>query len=133
MGHNKSRVPINTKRRENEGSTYCSITDWVLLNAIALLNEGSLQNDSALFVPLVVLCSELVHPTKFGITVLAIHIPDHMPARQHHPVLHLTELEVNHLVEEECSPCSSSEPGVNKLIPVGEDGLTGGTGEEASS
>ena len=36
--------------------------------------------------------------------------PDHVPARQHHPVLHLAELEVDHLVEEECSPCSSSEP-----------------------
>ena len=77
--------------------------------------------------PLVVLCSKLVHPTKFGITVLAIHIPDdhefdlkkisqllplpdHVPASEHDPVLHLTELEVDHLVEQECSPCGSSEP-----------------------
>merc|ERR1719447_2453383 len=110
-----------------------SITDRVLLNAITLLYKSSLQNDSALFVPLIVLRSKLIHPSKFGITVFAIHIPDHMPAGQHHPVLHLAELEVDHLVEEECSPCSSSEPGGNKLIPVGEDGLTGGTGEEASS
>ena len=63
MGHNRSRVPINTKivfrngRRENEGSTYYSITDGVLLNAITLLNEGSLQNDSALFVPKWIHCN----------------------------------------------------------------------------
>ena len=40
------------KSDERNGSTYSySITDRMLLNPITLLYKGSLQNDSALFVP----------------------------------------------------------------------------------
>ena len=42
--------------------------------------------------------------------------PNHMPSSEHHPILHFTVLEVDHLVEQEGAPGGSSEPWVNIMM-----------------
>lgn len=74
-----------------------SITDRVLVYPVALLHQGPLQDHASFFIPLVVVSGELVHPAKLGVTVLAEHVPDHVAAREHHPVHHLAHFQVHHL------------------------------------
>ena len=41
-----------------------------------------------------------------------VHItsPNHVPAGEHHPILHFAVLEVDHLVEQEGTPSGSGKP-----------------------
>ena len=90
----------------------------MFIQTIALLDQSSLQYHLPLLVSLVILRGELVHPAQLGVAVLAEHVPHHVPPCQHHPVHHLAHLDVDHLVEEKCSACCSSEPGADQLISV---------------
>lgn len=129
----------------------------VLFEALALSNQRSLQDDPALFVPLAVFGSKLVNPAQLAVAVLAADIPHHVPSSEHHPVLHLTVLEVHHLrqrhrwsnmhrsrgvqgrgtrsylVEEEGSARGTGKPCWDQLRSVGQDGVAVGAGEETCS
>ena len=104
--------------------------------SITLLHQGPLQYHPSLLVPevhldhyhllhvhhhlpLVVLCSKLVHPAQLGITVLAEHVSDHVAPCEHDPVHDLTVVQVDHLVEQEGPARGPCEPGGDELPPVG--------------
>ena len=122
----------------------CLLCTWRILYKTYICIEGrscSYENRSK---PLVVLCGKLVHPAKFGVAVFAVHIPvakqnirshplftnkilghiplfhitspNHVPAGEHHSILHFAVLEVDHLVEQEGAPGGSSEPWVNIMM-----------------
>ena len=42
--------------------------------------------------------------------------PNHVPSSEHHPILHFTVLEVDHLVEQEGTPGGSGEPWVDIMM-----------------
>lgn len=81
----------------------------MLFKALTLPNQRSLQDDATLLVPLTVLSSKFVDPTQLAVAVLAADIPHHVSAGEHHSVLHLAVLEVDHLIEKESSACGSCE------------------------
>lgn len=102
----------------------------VLLDAVALRDQGPLEDDAALLVALTLLCGKLVDPAQLGVAVLAGHIAYHVPARQHHSVLHLTVVEVDHFVEQERPPRGAREPGADELIAIGQHGVAAGAGKQ---
>lgn len=69
----------------------------MLLEAFALPDQGSLQDDTALLVALAVFSGKLIDPAQFAVAVLAAHVPDHVAAGEHDPVLNFTVLQVYHL------------------------------------
>lgn len=69
----------------------------MLLEALALPDQGSLQDDAALLVALAVLGGKLIDPAQFAVAVLAAHVPDHVAAREHDPILNFTVLQIDHL------------------------------------
>lgn len=105
----------------------------MLFEAFALPHQGPLEDHSALLVALAVLGRKLIDPAQLTVAVLAADVSHHVSAGEHHPVLHLAVLEVHHLVEEEGSPCGSSEARGDELRAVGQDGITVGAGEETSA
>lgn len=109
------------------------IWGYVLLKALTLSDQCSFQNDTPLLVALAVLRGELVDPAQFAVTVLAADVPHHVSAGEHHSVLHLTVLEVHHLIEEKSSACGSCEPCGDQLWSIRQDGVTVGTREQARS
>lgn len=103
-----------SQRRELEGKESKMadsgvIGGYVLLKALGLPDQRSLQNHASLFVSLTVLSGELVDPAQFAVTVLTADISHHVSAGEHDSVLHLAVLQVHHLVEEESSACGSCE------------------------
>ena len=90
----------------------------MFINPIAFLDESSLQYNSSLLVSLIVLSGELVHPAQLGVTVLTVDVPDHVPPSEHDPVHHLTQMQIDDLIEEEGSPCGSSKPRADQFIPL---------------
>lgn len=102
----------------------------VLFNAIALCHECSLKDDTALLVPLAILSSKLVDPAKFGVAVLAGHVAHHVAAGQHHTILHLTEIEVDHFVEEEGPSRGAREPRADELAAISQMGVAASAREE---
>lgn len=69
----------------------------MLFKALTLPNQRPLQDDATLLVPLTVLSGELVDPPQLAVAVLAADVPHHVPAGEHHSVLHLAVLQVHHL------------------------------------
>lgn len=102
----------------------------MLLDAVTLGDERPLKDNAPFLVPLALLGGKLVHPAQLGVAVLARHVAHHVAPRQHHPVLHLTEVEVDDLVEEECSPRSSCEPRAYQLAAIRQDGVAACAREE---
>lgn len=95
----------------------------MLLDAIALGDKCPLKDDSSLLVPLALLSGKLVHPAELGVAVLAGHVAYHVPARQHHSVLHLAVIEVDHFVEEECPSRGSSKSCTDELTAICQNGV----------
>lgn len=104
----------------------------MLLEALALPHQRPLQDDAALLVALAVLGGELVDPAQLAVAVLAADVSHHVAAREHDAVLHLAVLEVDNLVEEKGSARGPGEARRDELGAVGQDGVTVGTGEQAS-
>ena len=73
----------------------------MFFEALALPDECSLQDDTALLVALAVLSGKLIDPAQLAVTVLTADISHHVSARQHHAVLHLAVLQVHHLTDNE--------------------------------
>lgn len=69
----------------------------MLLEAFALPDQGSFQDDAALLVALAVLSGKLIDPAQFAVAVLAAHVPDHVAPSEHDPVLNFTVLQIYHL------------------------------------
>lgn len=105
----------------------------MLFKALTLSDQCPLQDDTSFLVPLTVLSGKLVDPTQLAVAVLAADVPHHVPAGEHHSVLHLAILQVHHLIEEERSACGSCESCGDELRAISQDGVTVGTGEEACS
>lgn len=82
----------------------------VLLKAFTLSNQRALQDDAAFLVALAVFSSKLVDPSQFAIAVFAAHIPNHVAAGEHDPILNFTVLQVNYLVKKKCSTSGACEP-----------------------
>lgn len=104
-----------------------------MLEAFALPHQRPLQDHTALLVALTFLRGELVHPAQFAVAVLAANVPHHVSSCQHDSVLHLAVLQIHNLVEEKSSAGGSSEACGDELSSVGQNGVTVGTREEASS
>lgn len=104
-----------------------------MLKAFALPHQRPFQDDTALLVSLALLRGKLVHPAEFAVAVLAADVSHHMSSCQHDSVLHFAVLKIHNLVEQESSTGGSSEACWNKFCPVSQNGVTVGTGEEASS
>lgn len=64
----------------------------MLFKALTLSDQCPLQDDTALLVPLAVLSSKLIDPAELTVAVLAADVSHHVPASEHHSVLHLTVL-----------------------------------------
>jgi hypothetical protein len=62
----------------------------VLIDAVRLGDESTLEDDASLLVPLVLLGGKLVYPANFGIAIFAKDVTHHVPPGQHHTVLHVT-------------------------------------------
>lgn len=105
----------------------------MLLKALALPDQRSLQNHTSLFVPLAVLGGKLIDPAQFAVTVLTADVSDHVPAGEHDSVLHLAVLQVHHLVEQKSSACGSCESGGDQLRSISQDCVTVGTRKEPCS
>lgn len=103
-----------------------------VLEAFTLPHQRPLQDDPTLLIALAFLGGKLVHPAQLAIAVLAADIPHHVSSCQHDSVLHLTVLQIHNLVEEEGSAGGSSEACGDELSSVGQNGVTVGTGKEAS-
>ena len=73
----------------SRGSSFESILWVVFVDAVLLVDEGPLQDDLALLVPLVVLGGVLVHPTQLHVAVLARDVPHNVAPRQHLAHLHV--------------------------------------------
>lgn len=78
------------------------LVPFLFLKSFPLCDQSSLQDDPPFLIPLVVLCGELVHPSKFGLAALTENVSDHVPPSYHHPVLDVTILQVNHLQQDNC-------------------------------
>lgn len=124
--HTYSQLESFGLRRRSVGSVA-----HVLLDAVALRHEGSLEDDSAFLVALALFRGKLVDPTELSVAVLAGHVSHHVPPRQHDSVLHLAVVEVDHFVEEEGPARGTREPGADELIAVGQDGVAAGAGEQS--
>jgi len=103
----------------------------VLFQAIALVDEGPLQDDFALLVSLVLVGGVLVDPAQLSLAGLARHITHNVTASQHHTVLSLTVIEVDNFVEQEGPASGPSEPGGDELAPVGQERLAVDAAEQA--
>ncbi|CAN8008529.1 unnamed protein product, partial [Ixodes pacificus] len=104
----------------------------VLLDAVALCDQGPLKDDAALLVALTLLRCKLVDPAQLGVAVLAGYVAHHVPARQHHPpnVSLPPVVEVDDFVEEERPPRGAREPGADELVAVCQHGVAAGAGEQ---
>lgn len=105
----------------------------MLLEALALPDQGSLQDNAALPVALAVLGGKLIDPAQFAVAVLAAHVPDHVAAGEHDPILNFTVLQIDHLVKKKgpsCGPCKASG---DELGAVGQDRVAVCAGEQASA
>lgn len=103
-----------------------------MLKALALPHQRSLQDDTALFVALALLCGKLVHPAQFAIAILAADIAHHVSPSKHDPVLHLAVLQIHHLVEEEGSASGPCEACGDEFSSICQNSVTICTGEQAS-
>lgn len=113
--------------QERLGAASGVVRGYVLFEALTLSHKGPLQDDAALLITLAILCGELIDPAQFAVAVLAADVTYHVSARQHHPILDLTVLQVDHLVKQERSPCGPSEACGYELRAVGQDSVTVGT------
>lgn len=103
----------------------------VLLDAIALSDKSPLEDDSSFLVPLALLSGKLVHPAELGVAVLAGYIAYHVPASQHHSVLHLAIIEVDHFVEEERPSRGASESCTDELTAICQNGVAARAREQS--
>lgn len=86
------------KRTWEETEASSGIVGWnMLLEALALPDQGSFQDNAAFLVALAVFSGKLIDPAQFAVAVLAAHIPDHVAASEHDPVLNFTVLQIYHL------------------------------------
>lgn len=83
-----------------------------------LANQGVLEDDLSLLVSLRRLDGKLVHPAELSVTSLAHDVPDHVPARQHLPLLHPAHLDVDDPVEETRFARGSGEATAHQVLPV---------------
>ena len=83
------------------GCCCCSRGDGVLFDPVCFDDEGPLEDDPALLVPLVLLRGVLVHPAQFRVAILAENVTHHVTAGQHGTVLHLAEVAEETKEEEE--------------------------------
>lgn len=83
----------------------------MLLKALALSHQRPFQDDTTFLVALAVLSGKLVDPAQLAIAVLAADVSHHVSSSQHHSVLYLAVLQVDHLVEEEGSTRGTGEAG----------------------
>lgn len=74
-----------------------SVWRHVFLKAFALSDQRSLQDHTALFVALALLCGELIDPAQFTVAVFTADVTHHVSSRQHDSVLDFTVLQVHHL------------------------------------
>lgn len=103
-----------------------------MLEAFALPHQCPLQDNTAFLIALTFLGGKLVHPAQLAVAVFAADIPHHMSSCQHDSVLHLAVLQIHNLVEEEGSAGGSGEACGDELSSVGQNGVTVGTGKQAS-
>lgn len=105
----------------------------MLLEAFALPDQGSFQDNAPFLVALAVFSGKLIDPAQFAVAVLAAHVSDHVAASEHDPVLNFTVLQIYHLVKKKgpsCGPCKASG---DELRAVGQDCVAVCTGEQASA
>lgn len=105
-------------------------TDCLVFKTVGFCHESSLQDDSALFVSLLLLRRKLVDPSQLVVTLLAGNISDHVSSSQHDPVLNLTEGQVDDPVEEEGSPRCSCKSGRDQFTSVCQGSVAFGTTEQ---
>ncbi len=112
----------------------------MLLEALSLPHQRSLQDHTALFIALAVLGGELVDPAQLAVAVLTADVSHHVSAGQHHAVLHLAVLQVHHLTHTHTHTHGHSETPPRRCARhcrtlskdshlVEEEGPSGGSGE----
>ena len=105
----------------------------VLFDAFVFCDQGPLQDDPALLVPLVLLRGELIHPAQLDVAAFAGHVPNNVSAGEHDPVLHVAVVEVDHFVEEEGPAGGPREPRRDEFGSVGEEGVALGATKQFSA
>lgn len=105
----------------------------MLRQSIALCDESSFQDNATFLVSLLLICCKFVHPPKLSITVFAADISDHVTTRQHHSILNLAIIQIDDFVEEKSASRGTREACAHELWPVGEIGVAGGAGEQATA
>lgn len=96
----------------------------MLLKALALSNQSSLQDHTAFLIALAVFSGKLIDPSQFAIAVFAAHISNHVAAGEHDPVLNFTVLQINNLVKKKRSASGTGKPSGDELRAVGQDRIT---------
>lgn len=109
------------------------IVSYMFLKAIWFCNEGSLQNDTAFLVPLVVFCCKFINPAKLRTAIFAGNVTHHVASSQHHSVLYFTVSQIHHALEEESSSCCSSEASGNQFRAICENSVAGSTRKQSGS
>ena len=71
----------------------------MLLEALALSHQRTLQDHAALLVALALLRGVLVDPAQLAVAVLTADVSYHVSSCEHQSVLHLSVLQVHHLGE----------------------------------
>lgn len=105
----------------------------MLGQSVALRHESSFQDNATLLVPLLLVCRKFVHPPELSITVFAADVSDHVTTRQHHSILNLAIIQIDDFVEEERASRGTRETRAHELWPVGEIGVAGGAGKQATA
>jgi len=108
-----------------------SVTSHPFFYAIALGDQSPFEDDPSLLVPLVILGGKLVDPAQLGVAILARHVADHVAAGEHHSVLHLTVVQVDHFIEQKGPAGRSREAGTDQLRPIRQDRVATGAREQS--
>ena len=103
--------------------TVLAITAYMFFKTLWFCHKCTLKNNFPFLVPLVFFICKLVDPSKFCITILTHDISHHMPTCKHDTILNFTVGQVDNLVEEEGTSCSTWTRNTNTNFACGKIAL----------